>query len=216
MKAVFLDYTGTITQLSGDDLNEMVQRITRNSRVSDSNEMIQWWFEQLHQMEEEYSGDAFETEADLCQRLLERAVIEKGLKDNIQQLKQLNVNYWMYAPLFSDVKPFFEQCTVPIYIISNNAAQYIRINLKRNGLHVNGIIDADSIRCYKPHREIFERALQVSGCSPDEAVSIGDSLSDVTGAQSVGMNCILLDRKKEVQEAPCRIITNLNEALRYL
>ena len=37
------------------------------------------------------------------------------------------------------------------------------------------VVSADTARAYKPHREIFDEALRVSGCTPDEVVHIGDS-----------------------------------------
>jgi FMN phosphatase YigB (HAD superfamily) len=43
----------------------------------------------------------------------------------------------------------------------------------------------------KPHRKIFEYALDVVGVRPDEAVFVGDNLTaDIGGAQSVGMRAV--------------------------
>ena len=72
--------------------------------------------------------------------------------------------------------------------------------LARNGLKAAGVISADTVRVYKPRRELFEEALRISGCAPDEAVHIGDSYdTDVVGARAAGIRPILLLRGK----APC-------------
>ena len=67
--------------------------------------------------------------------------------------------------------------------------------LRRNGLKAAGVVSADTARAYKPHREIFDEALQVSGHTPDEVVHIGDSYdTDVVGARVAGIRPVLLLR----------------------
>jgi HAD superfamily hydrolase (TIGR01549 family) len=47
----------------------------------------------------------------------------------------------------------------------------------------------------KPHRSIFEAALEALGVEPEEAVMVGDSTEDdVEGARALGMRAVLLDR----------------------
>ena len=47
----------------------------------------------------------------------------------------------------------------------------------------------------KPHRSIFEAALQRAGAAPGESVMVGDSLlHDLEGARSIGMRGVLLAR----------------------
>ena len=54
--------------------------------------------------------------------------------------------------------------------------------LRHNGLKVAGVVSADTARAYKPRRELFDEALQVSGCTLGEVVHIGDSYdTDVVG-----------------------------------
>ena len=67
--------------------------------------------------------------------------------------------------------------------------------LRHNGLKAAGVVSADAAQAYKPRREIFDEALRVSGCRPDEAIHIGDSYdTDVVGARSVGIWPVLLLR----------------------
>lgn len=67
--------------------------------------------------------------------------------------------------------------------------------LRHNGLSPAGVVSADTVRAYKPHREVFDEALRLSGCAPDEAVHIGDSYAtDVVGARSAGIRPVLLLR----------------------
>ncbi len=47
--------------------------------------------------------------------------------------------------------------------------------LHRNGLKAAGVVSGDTVRAYKPHREIFEEAMRLSGRAAEEVVHIGDS-----------------------------------------
>ena len=47
----------------------------------------------------------------------------------------------------------------------------------------------------KPHRSIFEAALDALDVTPEEAVMVGDSAEDdIEGARALGMRAVLLDR----------------------
>jgi HAD superfamily hydrolase (TIGR01549 family) len=62
----------------------------------------------------------------------------------------------------------------------------------------------------KPHRSIFEAALEAVRAAPDEAAMVGDSYSDdIEGARALGMRAILLDRDGLHEGEPDRIDTLL-------
>ena len=105
------------------------------------------------------------------------------------------VNEHSNAPVFPDASTFFGQCPVPIYIITNNGLPYMERALRRNGLKAAGVVSADAARAYKPHREIFDEALRISGCTPSEVTHIGDSYdTDVVGSRGAGIRPVLLLR----------------------
>jgi putative hydrolase of the HAD superfamily len=72
----------------------------------------------------------------------------------------------------------------------------------------------------KPHRSIFEAALQKAKVEAGGAVMVGDSLkADIEGALAVGMRGILLRRSGEVPRAlpeGVGVITSLQELLASL
>jgi len=216
-RAVFLDYTGTITQEGGADLEEMAGRLVRGSTAGDVKTLMDWWLANLERQEEASWKESFISEEDIIMVLLHQMEKEFRLKENLAEIQQLNKNYWMYAPIFSDVRPFLAQCPLPVYIITNNSEQYVRVCLKRNELHVNGIICGDSVRAYKPRREIFLQALRVSGTAPQDALMVGDTVaSDVLGAQAAGMDAILLDRRRRNEDERIRKVSSLMDLLRIL
>ncbi|MBR2728098.1 MAG: HAD family hydrolase [Solobacterium sp.] len=216
-KAVFLDYKGTIIRRKGKDLEEFHDRILRGSRMSDEAALSEWWMTNRGIMETTCSGESFLSQEEICVALLHRMEKDYGLRENIDELKQLMMNHWMYAPVFSDVREFFEQCSLPIYILTNINEQYVRVCLRRNGLHVNAVISGESVKAYKPDPRLFEKALQISECSAEDAVCIGSSLSaDITAAEACGIRGVLLNRQREAIECSCKMVYKLSEAIRYL
>lgn len=217
VKAVFMDYTGTIIQEKGADLEKLVSRIWKNSQLETTEETVRYWWSLLKRMEEKSYGDAFLTEDEIVDCLLEQLGREKGLNDDFSELHKLFQRFWMYAPVFDDVKDFFEQCKLPVYIITNNGACYVEECLRHNQLKAAGIISGEMVKAYKPHREVFAYALEKSGCSAKEVVHIGDSVvSDVNGAAAAGITPILIDRKGKEQCLKYKVIHRLTETLEYL
>lgn len=214
IKAVFLDYTGTILQLRGTDFDEMVNCFTEHSNIKDKNEAVKWYFDHLRVMERECYQDTFLTEDELIIKLLEKAECEVKLKADKNQMHTYMQNFWMYAPLYSDVQGFFDLVKLPIYILMDNAGDYAKVCLRRNKLHANGIVSGEDVKAYKPRKEIYLKALEMAGCKPEEVIHVGDDLEgDVEGAQNAGITPILLDRKSEHMDVDCKRIRSLSELL---
>ena len=86
---------------------------------------------------------------------------------------------------------------VRIGLISNWDSRLERI-LTGTGLSelLDTVVISSRVGYAKPHRRIFEIALEEHGRSPREAVHVGDSFrDDVEGAQGVGMVGILVRRR---------------------
>lgn len=217
IKTIFMDYTGTMIQEKGKDLEQAVCRIWKNSRLETPEETVKYWWDQLKIMEEKSYGDSFLSEDEIVGHLLEQLGRNMGLEDDFTELHRLIQRFWMYAPVFDDVREFLDHCPVPVYIITNNGVSYVEECLKYNGLTAAGIISGEMVRAYKPHREIFDYALQKSGCGPEEVLHIGDSvISDVKGAAAAGITPVLIDRQGKAGSAECAVIHRLPEVLEYL
>lgn len=213
-KAIFLDYTGTITQENCKAVQEVVMRIIKNSVLKTPQEALSYWWSNLKQMEETSYLDAYITEDEIVTILLKRCEIEIKLNVNLDELHKLFQDFWTYSPVYSDAKEFFEKCNLPIYILTNNGEEYVQECMRLNGLKPAGIICGDMAKAYKPHKELFEKALQVSGCQAGEVLHIGDSISsDVKGALNVGIMPILIDREDKKQYDSVKTIKELTEIL---
>ncbi len=59
------------------------------------------------------------------------------------------------------------------------------------------IITSARVGASKPHRAIFDRALEALGVAPAEAIHVGDNpLADATGARAAGLHAILVAREE--------------------
>jgi len=104
--------------------------------------------------------------------------------------------------LFDEVPSFLKEVRergLQIGIVSNWSE---RLPLLCQGLEIDGLVDfvvaSADIRCEKPERKCFHRALFRAGVRDAETVHIGDSLSrDVKGARDAGLRAVLLDRSAD-------------------
>lgn len=212
IKAIFVDYTGTLVQENCPAVQEVVTRFYKNSDAASPQETLDFWWGNLRKMEEQSYQDAFLTEDEIVDRLLQKCVEELHLKENLEELHALFQNFWTYSPVYDDVKEFFQKCSLPIYVVTNNGVEYVGEAMRVNDLHPAGIVCGDMARAYKPHRELFEKALEVSGCRAEEVIHIGDSVfSDVNGAKAAGIRPVLLDRKGKHQETGVETVRSLLE-----
>lgn len=217
IKAVFIDYTGTIITQGGKDAEEMIYRVCKNSGMKDPRQFLKYWWGMIKEYEASFEGASYITEDEIVDKMLARCAAEIHLRENMDELHVLCQRFWMYAPLYDDVKEFFKKCRYPIYIISNNGEKYISEAMRVNGISPTGIITADMVQAYKPHPALFKKALEVSGCTANEAVHIGDSItSDVNGAKAVGINAILLDRDGKHDAPDIPVAKNLLDVLKMI
>ena len=143
MKAVLMDYTGTIIRQAGPEIEEMICRVTKNTDFQSVREAMKYWFQNLNGLEWECFGENYADEDILCLRLLELCKKEHGLQEDHEALHRLNQGLWRNAPLYDDVPYFFDNCELPIYVITNNSKWYVSENLRNKGIRPAEIISAD-------------------------------------------------------------------------
>lgn len=217
IKAVFMDYTGTIVQEGGRHIQELVMYLCSNSELRDPAEVVARWWSLVKQYEQSSYLDSYITEEEIVDRILQTLKKEIKLRGDWGKMREMIRGFWVYAPIFPDVREFFEKCPAPIYVISNNGIQYVEKAMEDKQLSPAGIVCADMVRAYKPHRELFEKALEISGCAAAEVIHIGDSYaSDVQGAVSAGIRPILIDRSGKQRYDGITVIREMSEALAQL
>ena len=214
IKAVFIDYMGTTVDEHSPEMAEIVRRICKNSSLHDPRQVQRFILDTRRRYETDSYLDAYLTEDEIATRLILDMEAQIGLRDSPAVLRDLIHSHWVNAPLFPDARTFFDRCSVPIYIITNNGLPYMEQALRHNGLKAAGVVSADTARAYKPHREIFDEALRASGCTPGEVIHIGDSYdTDVVGARGAGIRPVLLLRGRAQQHNDVDAADDLKQAL---
>jgi putative hydrolase of the HAD superfamily len=150
------------------------------------------------------------------QKTMERVKIyDQGL------VEQLNTTYISTAPkeknLFPDTLETLKTLSnrYKLHIITNGFEEAQITKLKTTDLFplFDVIVCSEMVGKTKPHREIFQYALQKANAKPTESVMIGDDhTTDILGAIQSGMQAILFDPKEKYRKsAGQHKIKNLNE-----
>jgi len=84
--------------------------------------------------------------------------------------------------------------------------------------HLDFVVVSHETGFEKPHREIFEHALELAGTEASEAIMVGDQFHcDIVGAIGVGITPLWLDRDGIFDDHEhCRRIGGLMEILEYI
>jgi putative hydrolase of the HAD superfamily len=87
----------------------------------------------------------------------------------------------------------------PLHLITNGFEVTQHLKLRHAGIDkfFTLVITSEMAKSLKPHREIFDYALQKAGCLPAEALMIGDTLEvDIAGAQNAGIDQVYFNPAK--------------------
>jgi putative hydrolase of the HAD superfamily len=133
----------------------------------------------------------------------------------------LNHDYISIAPketnLFPNTLETIKELSInyKLHIITNGFAEAQLVKLKSSGLKpfFDVIVCSEMVGKTKPHREIFELALQLANAKVSESVMIGDDHNtDIIGAIQMGIHAILFDPSNRYRKsAGLYKISNLNE-----
>ena len=106
-----------------------------------------------------------------------------------------------------------------LHIITNGFEEVQSRKLNNSGIsgYFKEVIDAERAGVKKPHPEIFQMALRLTGAVAQSSVMIGDSLeADILGARAVGWQTLHFNAHGDPAHPNGPIIGNLSEIKRYL
>lgn len=214
VKAIFIDFYGTLVQEDTKVLNEITKRIYNSGEAVEPLEIGSYWWKIFQSLVNKSYGTNFISQRELEKITLEKTLIRFKSDESLDELCELMFSQWLKPYIFSDTKGFFEKCPVPVYIVSNVDRADIIQAVDYHRLRPSGIYTSEDARSYKPREEIYNLALSEVGLKGSEVVHIGDSLtSDVKGATDAGINTIWLNRiNKEVPNG-VTAVSNLLQVL---
>ena len=195
VKAVFIDFYGTIVHEDGEVIKKVSQEIFDTGNVKDKSEIGAYWWNEFQTAFLSAYGSQFKTQRELEYQSLEKTIQHFNSTADAKKLSNLMFEHWVSPPIFEEAKRFFAVCPVPIYIVSNIDRNDILKAIEFHDLKPAGVFTSEDAKSYKPRKELFEFALIDTKMSAEQVVHIGDSLSsDVKGALSVGIQAVWVNR----------------------
>lgn len=221
IKAVFLDFYGTLVEEDDKYIDLICRRIAAKSKVcADSKEIGLYWWKVFTGLCNESYGRNYKTQRELELISLRRVIEEYKSTEDAMELSHILYNYWQCPVIFPESKAFLDEINLPIYIVSNIDRGDIELALEWHSISVEDVITSEDARSYKPRKEIFLLALERAEVDTSEVVHIGDSYSsDIQGAANIGIKPIWINRKSRKVSVDVKPITeydSLSSALEYL
>jgi HAD superfamily hydrolase (TIGR01549 family) len=189
-RAVLLDALGTLVELEppwyhlaaelGIDADERLVRAVRA--------------EMRYYRDHSHEGRDADSLADLRARSAAVVSAELGREVSAQQLMNA-----IRFRAFGDARPALTELRgigVRLVCVSNWDFALPEV-LARCGLgsELDGVVTSASVGARKPDPRIFEAALELAGCGPEEALHVGDTPEeDLDGARAAGIRALLIDR----------------------
>ena len=212
IKALFLDFYGTIVHEDGEVIKKISQIIYDTGNADDISDIGRYWWDVFQKSFTASHGDSFSTQRELEYRSLKDTISHFGSSADAAALSEMMFCHWIKPPLFADAAEFLRVCPYPVYIVSNIDTDDIIKAADYHGLCPAGIFTSEDARAYKPDSALFEYALKHTGLRPCDVIHIGDSLSsDVKGAENAGIRAVWLNRSGRAVPAGVTAITMLTE-----
>jgi putative hydrolase of the HAD superfamily len=191
VRAVFLDALGTLIELEPPWIS---LRAGVPAEVSDDRLKAALRAEMAYYREHAHEGRDQASLAELRERCA--AIVSKklGLEISVDELVEA-IRFSTYpdvAPALSELR----NRGLTLVAVSNWDCSLPRV-LERFDLDglLDGTVTSAGAGARKPDRAIFEAALELAGCEPDEALHVGDTPEeDVDGARAAGIRPLLIDR----------------------
>jgi HAD superfamily hydrolase (TIGR01662 family) len=136
---------------------------------------------------------------------LKNVLLDYGVDLAEQKLIDIINEFWRYfiknCKLYEDVVSTLYQLVKDGYrlgLITNGDEENVANTLKQHNLNKMFKIKVISsvLKHYKPNLLLFEQALELAKCLPQEAIYVGDSVTDIYGAKRLGLITALIYRDK--------------------
>ena len=153
------------------------------------------------------------------------AFAEVGIDVNVDLITLLSEAYIERLPFYNHL---FEgtieilnylRANYRLHIITNGFHEVQQRKLSNSGLtpYFETVTNSEMAGCKKPHRDIFEYALRLSGAEKSVSVMVGDCLeADVQGALDCGLDAIFFNEAGQEAHPSIRQVRHLAELKNHL
>lgn len=199
IRGVLLDFYGTLVH--EDDLN--IAAIVDQMRAacpSDSlrDDIDRFWTDRFMTWCAVSNEAAFISHRAIAHAALTETMQRFDVDLHVETLLAPQIRQWSNPPLFDETRTFLaalDDAGIPVLVVSNVDRADIAAAIAAHELPLPDVLTSEDAHAYKPHRRIFDLALDQIGLPRDEVLHVGDSYrSDVIGARNAGIRVAWLNR----------------------
>jgi 2-haloalkanoic acid dehalogenase type II len=206
IKYIFFDLGDTLIDMStsNEALCFGLKSVLPNGLITD--EMALKWKKESCKVFERYCKKGeFYTIKKLQTISLKNVLLKYDVDLPEQKLIDIVNKFWRYfiknCKLYDDVLPTLSQLTQEGYelgLITDGDEENVTRTLKQHNLDsmFRTKVISSAIRRYKPDQLLFQRALELAKCLPQEAIYVSNSAVDIYGAKKIGLTTVLISRNK--------------------
>lgn len=217
IKALFMDYYGTVAYENGPIMLEVIQSVYKNSTAKSPEEIFIYWWKTIKEKVVHANGANFRTQHEIALENFNDLLDHFHSSKNSLELLNKMEEHWCTSALYKDARLFLEKTKLDVYFITNSDNHYVFENIKKHGLHPQGVITSEQAKYSKPRKEIFLYALEKTGLQSEEVIHIGDSLeSDVKCPHQVGIDSIWMNRENKTVPDGVKSATGFDEVEKIL
>ena len=223
IKAVFLDFYGTLVHEDDDLISIICKQIHAESELQNeisAGQIGRYWWHTLSSLFNQSYGENFKTQRELEIISIQRTLSHFASKADASALAQILFEYWRKPSIYVDSLKFLHAVKMPLYILSNIDRSDILPAAAHHNFYVDHVITSEDVRSYKPRPEMFVAALKEAALKPDEVLHVGDSVSsDVVGACRMGIPVAWINRTGKTlrsEYTPNYVIKELTDVMSLL
>lgn len=195
IKVLLFDAYGTLFNEGKEIIPQISEKIARKFGL-ETDQIFQKWKKEYLALEEKFASN-FMT-------IIEANIISLTTvfdyfqlpKEEIMFFIQLIRDKWgnpdLYADVLKNMKKLEENYLLGI--ISNGDEETLKSALEKTGINIKFLMTSERAKSYKPQKEIFLKSLKELNVTCREAVYIGNSSVDISGAKNSGLLMIHLNR----------------------
>ena len=219
IKVICFDYYGTLVDIGNPfgKIENWFSRFLGKEKSSISLQQFNTYF--TKQRAKFFYNTHFYTGSEILEKSYVNTCQKFALKPYIDDFKifasylfTMPTAYDDAAKTISILKQKYKVCLV------TNADNYILWeSIKTTGFNFDFIITSEYAQSNKPSARIFEMTMKRANASSNQAVMVGDSLSeDIFGAQMLGINVIWINRENKPCQKGVTEVKQIKEILKLL
>lgn len=222
-KLIIFDAYGTLLSTGDGSVRATEKILALQPREIDAKVFYSEWKKYHRAHIDEANAGTFCTEAEIFARDLNALYEKYGIERDSAQDVQFMLDSLIGRKCFEEVKEVLDDLRKEYRVVigSTTDTEPLLINIKANDMAVDAVYTSEMIGKYKPVPEFYEYILEKENCKPEDAVFVGDSLTDdIYGPQQVGIATVLIDRVGKYESfsetKPDYVIADLREIFLHL